>query len=67
MEELILKLVEQAEIDDATAEKVIEVVKEFLSDKLPSPIDKTVEKYLDGVDGDDLGDALDIAKGLFGK
>lgn len=67
MNELIKNLVGQANIDEATAKKVIEVVKNFLDDKLPSPIDKKVANVLDGVDAADVGNILGKAKGLFGK
>lgn len=67
MKDLIANLVSQADIDEATALKVIGVVKDFLDDKLPSPIDKQVVKVLEGVDGDQVDDALDAVKGLFGK
>ena len=66
MNELIKNLVGQANIDEATAKKVIEVVKNFLDDKLPSPIDKKVANVLDGVDAADVGNILGKAKGLFG-
>lgn len=67
MKELIDKLVGEAEVDEATAKKIVGVVKNFLDDKLPSPIDKQVAKVLDGVETDQVNDALDVAKGLFGK
>ncbi len=67
MKELISRLVEQAGIEEKMAEKVIEVVKEFLEDKLPSPIADQVSKVLSGVDDDNKADMLDKAKGLFGK
>lgn len=67
MNELIKNLVGQANIDETTAKKVIEVVKNFLDDKLPSPIDKKVANVLDGVDAKDVGNILGKAKGLFGK
>lgn len=67
MKELIAKVVEEAKVDEATAQKVIDVVKDFLDDKLPSPIDKQVINAIDGVDADDINGALGMAKGLFGK
>lgn len=67
MKELITNLISQADIDEATALKVIGIVKDFLDDKLPSPIDKQVVKVLEGLDGDQVDDALDTVKGLFGK
>lgn len=67
MKELIAKLVSQADIDEATALKVIGVVKNFLDDKLPSPIDKQVANLIDGIDGKQVDSALASVKGLFGK
>ena len=67
MKELIANLVNQADIDEATALKVIGVVKDFLDDKLPSPIDKQVVNVLEGLDGEQVDSALDAVKGLFGK
>lgn len=67
MKELISNLVNKADIDEATALKVIGVVKDFLDDKLPSPIDKQVVKVLEGLDGGQVDGALDAVKGLFGK
>ncbi len=67
MKELISKLVNQADIDEATAKKVISVLKDFLDDKLPGPIVDQVSKVLDGIDADDMDNALDSIKGLFGK
>ena len=67
MNELVQKLMGNANIDEATAKKVIAIVKEFLDDKLPSPIDKKVANVLDGIDAEDVGNILGKAKGLFGK
>jgi nucleoid DNA-binding protein len=67
MKELIEQLVSKADINEATAEKVLKVVGDFLDDKLPSPIDTQVKKVLSGVDGDQINDVLGKAKGLFGK
>ena len=67
MKELVSKLVSQAKIDESTAEKVIAVVRDFLDDKLPSPIDKKVTDVLDGIDSKDVNNILGKAKGLFGK
>ncbi|MCK5758116.1 MAG: hypothetical protein KAH14_03410 [Clostridiales bacterium] len=67
MNDLVKKLVSQVNIDESTAKKVIAVVKDFLDDKLPSPIDKKVTDVLNGIDADDVGNILGKAKGLFGK
>ena len=58
MNELVQKLMGNANIDEATAKKVIAIVKEFLDDKLPSPIDKKVANVLDGIDAEDVGNIL---------
>jgi len=66
MNPLVQKLIDQADIDEATAGKVVGVVADFLDEKLPSPIDKAVSKALGDLDSDDLDGALDAVKGLFG-
>jgi len=67
MNPLVAKLIKDANIDEATAGKVVGVVADFLDDKLPSPIDKAVSKALGDLDADDIDGALDAVKGLFGK
>ncbi|MDA3847706.1 MAG: hypothetical protein PF505_14400 [Vallitaleaceae bacterium] len=67
MKELIAKLVKDVDIDEATAKKVVIVVKDFLDDKLPGPISAQVNNALDGVGSDQIDGALDGVKGLFGK
>ena len=67
MQELIANLMSQANLDEAGAKKVINIVKDFLEDKLPSPIDDQVTKVLEGLDVDDVVGMLGKAKGLFGK
>ena len=66
MNELVKNLISQANIDEATAEKVILIVKGFLEDKLSGPVGKKVADVLDGVDAKDVKDILGKAKGLFG-
>lgn len=66
MNALVQKLIDQADIDEATAGKVIDVVAKFLDEKLPSPIDTAVSKALSGLDADDVDDVLDKAKGFLG-
>ena len=51
MNALVEKLIKEVKLDEKTAEKVLLVVKSFLDDKLPDPLDKKVNKVLDGVDG----------------
>jgi len=64
MKELISQLVTKADLNEAQAAKVAEVVKGFLSSKLPEALRGPVESALTGnaVDG-----AVDQAKGLLGK
>ncbi len=64
MKELISQLVAKADLDEAQAAKVAEVVRGFLSSKLPDVLRGPVESALTGqaVDG-----AVDQAKGLLGK
>ena len=67
MKELVNTLIKQANIDEATALKVIGVVKTYLGDKLPGPIGDQVKNALDGLGGDQVNDALDAVKGFFNK
>lgn len=64
MKELISQLVAKADLDEAQAAKVADVVRGFLADKLPDVLRGPVESALTGqaVDG-----AVDQAKGLLGK
>ena len=66
MNPLVQKLIDQADIDEATAGKVIDVIAKFLDEKLPSPIDEAVSKALSGLDTEDVDGALDKAKGFLG-
>lgn len=64
MKELISQLVSKADLNEAQAAKVAEVVRGFLSSKLPDSLRSVVDGALTGenVDG-----AVDQAKGLLGK
>jgi hypothetical protein len=64
MKELISQLVAKADLNEAQATKVAEVVRGFLASKLPDALRAPVESALTGqaVDG-----AVDQAKGLIGK
>ncbi|MDO4765307.1 MAG: hypothetical protein Q4A29_04550 [Eubacteriales bacterium] len=70
MNEIIKNLMSQANLDEATAKKAVEVVKNFLKDKLPDSIENQVCSVLDGLDTNQLASGaenlLDQAKGLFG-
>lgn len=65
MKELVQKLVSQADLSEAQAAKVAEVVRSFLSDKLPAPLREPVEAALNGEAVDSAFDRA--AKGLMGK
>lgn len=67
MQELLNQLMQKANLDEIAAEKAVEVVKDFLEDKLPGPIKSQVMNALEGIDLEDAGDLLGKAKGLFGK
>lgn len=64
MKELISQLVAKADLDEAQAAKVAEVVRSFISNKLPDALRGPVESVLTG---DNVDSAVDQAKGLLGK
>jgi hypothetical protein len=64
MTELVTRLISQANLSEDQAKKVAEVVRGFLADKLPEPLRGPVEGALTG---DNVGNALDQAKGMLGK
>lgn len=64
MRELISQLVAKADLDEAQAAKVAEVVRGFLSSKLPEALRAPVEGALTG---QNVENAVDQAKGLIGK
>lgn len=64
MTELISHLVAQADLSEAQAEKVAEVVRGFLASRLPEMLRGPVESALTGPNVDS---AVDQAKGLLGK
>jgi len=64
MQELIAQLIAKADLSESQAAKVAEVVRGFISAKLPEPLRGTVEGYLTGQNVDS---AVDQAKGLIGK
>ena len=63
MKALIGELIQKADLSEAQAQKVAEVVKGFLGSRLPDAIKGPVESALTG---DRVDDALDTAKNLFG-
>lgn len=66
MNEMIKRLMDQVNLDEAAAKKVVEVVKGFLKDKLPDNIENQVCSVLDGLDVEKAEGLLDSAKNLFG-
>ncbi|HYQ01449.1 MAG TPA: hypothetical protein VER96_22405 [Polyangiaceae bacterium] len=64
MKELISQLVSQADISEAQATKVAEVVRSFLTSRLPEVLRGPVESALTG---ENIDSAVDQAKGLLGK
>jgi hypothetical protein len=64
MKQLISQLVAQADLSEAQAAKVAEVVRGFLASKLPEALRGPVEGALTG---ENVDSALDQAKGLVGK
>ena len=64
MKELISQLVSQADLSEAQAAKVAEVVRGFLASKLPEALRGPVDSALTGQAVDS---AVDQAKGLLGK
>ncbi len=64
MKELISQLVAKADLDEAQATKVAEVVRGFLSSKLPDALRGPVES---AITGQAVDSALDQVKGLAGK
>jgi hypothetical protein len=63
MKALIAELVQKADLSDAQATKVAEVVRGFIGSKLPDAIRGPVEAALTG---EKVDDAVDQAKNLLG-
>lgn len=63
MNELISQLVAKADLSEAQAAKVAEVVRGFLASKLPDAVRGPVESALTGQNVDN---AVDQAKGMLG-
>jgi len=64
MKELISQLVSKADLNEAQAAKVADVVRGFLSSKLPDSLRSVVDGALTG---ENVDSAVDQAKGLLGK
>lgn len=56
MKEIIQKLVSEVKIDEATAQKAIDVILGVVKSKLPAPIADQVANVLEGADAGDLAD-----------
>jgi hypothetical protein len=63
MKALVQELIAKADLDDAQATRVAEVVRSFLVSKLPEMARGPVESVLTG---DNVDDAFDAAKNLLG-
>jgi hypothetical protein len=64
MKELISQLVSKADLSEDQAAKVAEVVRSFLTSRLPEVLRGPVESALTG---ENVDSAVDQAKGLLGK
>ncbi len=66
MNELVKSLMEKANLDEAVAKKVTEVVASFLEDKLPAPAGSMASKAVRGLDVEDLAEtAMDKIGDMF--
>jgi len=63
MDELVNLIVEKTGIPEATAQQVVDVVVDFLKEKLPAPIANSLDGLLEG---DSASNLLDGLSGLFG-
>ena len=64
MKELVSRLVVQADLSEEQANKVAEVVRGFLQEKLPESIQGPV---MGALTGDNVDSAADAVKGALGK
>lgn len=64
MKEMISTLINKADLSEAQAEKVADVVRQFLKDKLPDAMEGPV---LAALSGDNVDNAVGQAKDLFKK
>ena len=67
MEELVTLIVKKTGLPKETAQKVVNIVIQFLKDKLPDTFDALIDKVLvAGNDGKlDIADAANLLGGLF--
>ena len=65
MEELVALVVKKTGLSEKQAEVAVEVVLDFVKDKLPPAVSGQIDGLLEGKS--DLGAAADALGGLFGK
>ena len=65
MEELVALVVKKTGLSEKQAESAVEVVIDFLKDKLPPVVGGQIDRLLEGKG--DLGAAASALGGLFGK
>jgi hypothetical protein len=63
MKELVQRLIAQADLSEAQAEKVAQVVRDFLIEKLPDSIEGPV---LNAISGKNVDGAADLLRGAIG-
>ena len=66
MTELVKKLESEAKMTEEMAEKAIDVVMDFVKDKLPDPIADQVVRFLKDKDASEVKDAVNNLLGGFG-
>ena len=67
MDELIALVVEKTGISEQMAQTAVDTVLSFLKEKLPDPIASQIDNVINGIDADDVGNALNALGGLLGK
>lgn len=65
MEELVALVVEKTGLSEKQAEMAVEVVLNFVKEKMPPAVAGQIDNLLEGEGG--LGNAADMLGGLFGK
>jgi hypothetical protein len=66
MEDLIRRVMENAKIDEQAAKTAVETVIRVIKERVPDPLGSQIEQALNGIDVDDLNNAANTLKGLFG-
>ena len=68
VKELVTLVSDKAGISESSAEKAVELVLEYLEEKLPSSVAKQLRAYLDNPDiGDQAGNVLKGLGGMLGN